>query len=60
MYTPRLFIVFLFLSVMQGLAQTGSFDAENFEKRTLAFAERDSTLYLDFYQKKETRSFARA
>ena len=52
MYTPRLFIVFLFLSVMQGLAQTGSFDAENFEKRTLAFAERDSTLYLDFYQKK--------
>jgi acetyl esterase/lipase len=52
MYTARLFIVFLFLSIIPGLAQTGSFDVENFEKRTLAFAERDSTLYLDFYQKK--------
>jgi len=48
----RLCIVFLLLSFLQGLAQTDTFEADNIEKSTLAFAERDSTLYLDFYQKK--------
>ncbi|MGB5403731.1 alpha/beta hydrolase [Robiginitalea sp.] len=46
------FIAFPLLFSLQGMAQTDTFEAENIEKRTLAFAQRDSTLYLDFYQKK--------
>lgn len=47
-----LFIAFPLLFSLPGMAQTDTFETENIEKRTLAFAERDSTLYLDFYQKK--------
>jgi len=52
MFTPRLIFAFLFLSVMPVLAQTDTFEVVTIEKSTLAFAEKDSTLYLDFYRKK--------
>lgn len=46
------FIFLLLFGMAQGFGQTEPLPQEEVEKRTYAFAERDSTLYLDFYQRK--------
>ncbi len=46
------YIHLLLLLAFQGFAQSDARMAEEIDKRTFSFAERDSTLYLDFYQKK--------